>query len=103
MNDEIDKLEGKIVNDIIALEEKIVNDVMKTEKRITTLEKVFLKENERLESKIKDLENELDEMYKMIEQTMPIRKAVLEIEDYLQKKQNGFDAHYLPILTYSRK
>ena len=80
-----------------------MNDIDRLEERIATLEKVFLKENERLESKIKALENELDEMYKTIEQNMPLRKAVLEIEEYLQKKQNGFDAHYFPILTYSRK
>ena len=80
-----------------------MNDIDRLEERIATLEKVFLKENERLESKIKALENELDEAYKMIEQTMQVKKAVLEIEEYLQKKQNGFDAHYFPILTYSRK
>ena len=80
-----------------------MNDIDRLEERIATLEKVFLKENERLESKTKALENELDEAYKMIEQTMQVKKAVLEIEEYLQKKQNGFDAHYFPILTYSRK
>ena len=80
-----------------------MNDIDRLEERIATLEKVFLKENERLESKIKALENELDEVYKMIEQTMQVKKTVLEIEEYLQKKQNGFDAHYFPILTYSRK
>ena len=80
-----------------------MNDIDRLEERIATLEKVFLKENQRLESKTKALENELDEAYKMIEQTMQVKKAVLEIEEYLQKKQNGFDAHYFPILTYSRK
>ena len=80
-----------------------MNDIDRLEERIATLEKVFLKENERLESKIKTLENELDEMYKIIEQSMPLKKAILEIEEYLQRKQNGFDAHYFPILTYSRK
>ena len=54
-----------------------MNDIDRLEERIATLEKVFLKENERLESKIKALE-------------------------YLQRKQNGFDTHYFPILTYSR-
>jgi septation ring formation regulator EzrA len=80
-----------------------MNDIDRLEERIATLEKVFLKENERLESKIKALENELDEMFKMLEQTMQVKKAVLEIEEHLQKKQNGFDAHYFPILTYFRK
>lgn len=80
-----------------------MNDIDRLEERIATLEKVFLKENERLESKIKALENELDEVYKMIEQTMQVKKAVLEIEEYLNKKHNGFEAHYFPILTYSRK
>ena len=80
-----------------------MNDIDRLQERIATLEKVFLKENERLESKIKTLENELDEMYKIIEQSMPLKKAILEIEEYLQRKQNGFDAHYFPILTYSRK
>tara|TARA_Y100000114_G_C11635400_1_gene266517 strand:+ start:382 stop:624 length:243 start_codon:yes stop_codon:yes gene_type:complete len=80
-----------------------MNDIDRLEERIATLEKVFLKENERLESKIKALEIELDEMYKTIEQSMPLRKAVLEIEEYLQRKQNGFDTHYFPTLTYSRK
>lgn len=80
-----------------------MNDIDRLEERIATLEKVFLKENERLESKIKALENELDEVYKMIEQTMQVKKAVLEIEEYLNKKHNGFEAHYFPILTYSKK
>ena len=80
-----------------------MNDIDRLEERIATLEKVFLKENERLESKIKALEIELDEMYKTIEQSIPLKKAILEIEEYLQRKQNGFDTHYFPILTYSRK
>ena len=27
----------------------------------------------------------------------------IEIEEYLNKKHNGFEAHYFPILTYSKK
>jgi len=103
MNDEIDKLEGKIVNDMIALEETIVNDVMKSEEKKQKQIKLLKYKVEVLEQKIEGMEIELDEMYKTIEQSMPLRKAILEIEEYLQKKQNGFDAHYFPILTYSRK
>ena len=65
-------------------------------------EKEMKNKIERLEERIEGLENELDEMFKMIEQTMLVKKAVLEIEDYLNKKQNGFDALYFTTLTYSR-
>ena len=103
MNDEIDKLEGRIVNDMIALEETIVNDVMKSEEKKQNQIKLLKHKVEVLEQRIEGMEIELDEMCKMVEQTMPLRKAILEIEEYLQRKQNGFDAHYFPTLTYSRK
>ena len=65
-------------------------------------EKEMKNKIERLEERIEGLESELDEMFKMIEQTMLVKKAVLEIEDYLNKEQNGFDALYFTTLTYSR-
>jgi peptidoglycan hydrolase CwlO-like protein len=88
MNDEIDKLEGKIVNDIITLEEKIVNDVMKTEERIATLEKVLLEENERLKSKIKGLERQLNEMYVELERTHITSASMREVMEEVAKLAN---------------
>ena len=55
------------------------------------------------EKKIEGLEGDLDDVSQELEQAMRVRKAVLEIEEYLNKKQNGFEAHYFPILTYSKK
>ena len=50
-----------------------MNDIDRLEERIATLENFSLKETERLENKIRVLENELDEVYKMIEQTMQVK------------------------------
>lgn len=58
---------------------------------------------EQLEMKIRGLERDLDDVSEELEQAMRVKKAVLEIEDYLNKKHNGFEAHYFPTLTYSKK
>jgi len=61
------------------------------------------KKIERLEEIIKGLERDLDEVCQELENQYKLRTAVLEIEDYLNKKHNGFEAHYFPTLTYSKK
>ena len=72
-------------------------------KRIAKLEKVFLKENERLEMKIKGLENDLDYLEEQLKDADKITKAIVEIEEYLDKQQKGFEAHFFPTLRYSLK
>ena len=56
-----------------------------------------------MEKKIEGLEGDLDDVSQELEQAMQVKKAVLEIEEYLNKKHNGFEAHYFPTLTYSKK
>jgi archaellum component FlaC len=60
-------------------------------------------EIEKLEERIKGLERDLDEVCQELERQYKLRTAVLEIEDYLNKKNNGFEANYFPTLTYSKK
>ena len=59
--------------------------------------------NEEMKKKIEGLEGDLDDVSQELEQAMQVKKAVLEIEEYLNKKHNGFEAHYFPTLTYSKK
>ena len=63
------------------------NEEMK--KRIAKLEKVFLKETERLEMKIKGLENDLDYLEEQLKDADRIKKAIVEIEEHLNKQQKG--------------
>ena len=72
-------------------------------KRIAKLEKVFLKETERLEMKIKGLENDLDYLEEQLKDADRIKKAIVEIEEHLNKQQKGFESHFFPTLTYFRK
>ena len=80
-------------------EEKNVVDSLSLESQV---KKLTLEVND-LRYKIKGLEKDLDDVSEELEQAMRVKKAVLEIEDYLNKKHNGFEAHYFPTLTYSKK
>ena len=80
-------------------EEKNVVDSLSLESQV---KKLTLEVND-LRYKIKGLEADLDDVSEELEQAMQVKKAVLEIEEYLNKKHNGFEAHYFPILTYSEK
>jgi len=61
-----------------------MNDIDEIEKRLATLEKVFLKENQRLEMKIKGLEKDLDMLFEI--DNAKLARAVCEIQEYLRDK-----------------
>ena len=61
-----------------------MNDIDEIEKRLATLERVFLKENERLEMKIKGLEKDLDMLFEI--DNAKLARAVCEIQEYLRDK-----------------
>ena len=63
-------------------------------KRIEELEKFSLNETKRLEEKIRVLENDLDDMIQEIEDANKVRRAVLEIQEFLTKKANGYDVNF---------
>tara|TARA_B100000886_G_scaffold184059_1_gene126274 strand:+ start:2089 stop:2328 length:240 start_codon:yes stop_codon:yes gene_type:complete len=66
----------------------------KMKKRIEELEKFSLNETKRLEEKIRVLENDLDDMSQEIEDANKVRRAVLEIQEFLTKKANGYDVNF---------
>jgi len=68
------------------------NEEMK--KRIEELEKFSLKETKRLEERIRALENDLDDMSQEIEDANKVRRAVVEIQEFLTKKANGYDVNF---------
>jgi|TARA_B100000282_G_scaffold191188_1_gene139378 CHASE3 domain sensor protein len=68
------------------------NEEMK--KRIEELEKFSLNETKRLEEKIRVLENDLDDMIQEIEDANKVRRAVVEIQEFLTKKANGYDVNF---------
>ena len=61
------------------------------------------KKIEKLEMKIKGLENDLDYLEEQLKDADKITKAILEIEEYLDKQQKGFESQYFPTLRYSLK
>ena len=63
-------------------------------KRIEELEKFSLKETKRLEERIRVLENDLDDMSHEIEDANKVRRAVVEIQEFLTKKANGYDVNF---------
>ncbi len=63
-------------------------------KRIEELEKFSLNETKRLEEKIRVLENDLDDMIQEIEDANKVRRAVVEIQEFLTKKANGYDVNF---------
>lgn len=63
-------------------------------KRIEVLERFSVNETKRLEEKIKVLENDLDDMIQEIEDANKVRRAVVEIQEFLTKKANGYDVNF---------
>ena len=63
-------------------------------KRIEELEKFSLNETKRLEEKIRVMENDLDDMIQEIEDANKVRRAVVEIQEFLTKKANGYDVNF---------
>ena len=55
------------------------------------------KKIEKLEMKIKGLENDLDYLEEQLEDANKIRKAILD------KQQKGFESHFFPTLRYFLK
>tara|TARA_R100001463_G_scaffold1309_6_gene5734 strand:- start:2695 stop:2904 length:210 start_codon:yes stop_codon:yes gene_type:complete len=58
---------------------------------------------EKLEMKIKGLENDLDYLEEQLKEADKITKAIVEIEEHLDKQQKGFESHFFPTLRYSLK
>ena len=63
-------------------------------KRIEVLERFSVNETKRLEEKIRVLENDLDDMIQEIEDANKVRRAVVEIQEFLTKKANGYDVNF---------
>ena len=61
------------------------------------------KKIEKLEMKIKGLENDLDYLEEQLKDADRIKKAIVEIEEHLNKQQKCFESHFFPTLTYIRK
>ena len=61
------------------------------------------KKIEELEMKIKGLENDLDYLEEQLEDANKIRKAIVEIEEHLDKQQKGFESNFFPTLRYFLK
>ena len=61
------------------------------------------KKIEKLEMKIKGLENDLDYLEERLEDADKIRKAIVEIEEHLDKQQKGFESHFFPTIRFSKK
>ena len=60
------------------------------------------KRMEKLEMKIKGLENDLDELEQQLDDTNKLGKAVLEMQEYLAKKSNGYDVDYFPYVKITK-
>lgn len=58
---------------------------------------------EQLEMKIKGLENDLDYLEEQLEDANKIRKAIVEIEEHLDKQQKGFESHFSPTVRFLKK
>ena len=61
------------------------------------------KKIEKLEMKIKGLENDLDYLEEQLEDANKIRKAIVEIEEHLDKQQKGIESNFFPTLRYFLK
>tara|TARA_Y100000114_G_C11613828_1_gene256383 strand:+ start:414 stop:638 length:225 start_codon:yes stop_codon:yes gene_type:complete len=51
-------------------------------------------EIEELQRRIRALENDLDDMSQEIEDANKVRRAVVEIQEFLTKKANGYDVNF---------
>ena len=74
-----------------------MNDIDEIEKRLATLEKVFLKENQRLEMKIKGLEKDLDMLFEI--DNAKLARAVCEIQEYLRDKGDFYPINLIKAPT----
>jgi len=61
------------------------------------------KKIEELEMKIKGLENDLDDMEQQLESANKVKRAVLEIQDFLAKKANGYEVDFHSYLVRLNK
>ena len=61
------------------------------------------KKIEKLEMKIKGLENDLDYLEEQLKDADKLTKAIVEIEEYLDKQQKGFESHFFPTVRFSKK
>ena len=76
-----------------------MNNEDKKEKEIKELKYKI----EVLGQKIEGLENDLDYLEEQLEDANKIRKAIVEIEEHLDKQQKGFESHFFPTLRYFLK
>ena len=61
------------------------------------------KKIEKLEMKIKGLENDLDYLEEQLRDADKITKAIVEIEEYLDKQQKGFESRFFPTVRFLKK
>jgi len=54
------------------------------------------REIEELHNKVRGLNIELDDMEQQLQDANKVGKAVLEIQEFLTKKSNGYDVDYFP-------
>ena len=60
------------------------------------------REIEELQNKVRGLNIELDELEQQLDDTSKVGKAVLEIQEYLAKKSNGYDVDYFPYVKITK-
>ena len=70
------------------------NEIMNMKREIEELQKFNLKETKRLEDRIHVLENDLDDMEQQLESANKVKRAVVEIQEFLTKKANGYDVDF---------
>ena len=58
---------------------------------------------EKLEMKIKGLENDLDDMEQQLESANKVKRAVVEIQDFLTRKSNGYEVDFHSYLVRLNK
>jgi len=61
------------------------------------------KKIEELEMKIKGLENDLDDMEQQLESANKVKRAVVEIQDFLTRKSNGYEVDFHSYLVRLNK
>ena len=60
------------------------------------------REIEELQNKVRGLNIELDEIEQQLQDANKVGKAVLEIQEYLAKKSNGYDVDYFPYVKITK-
>ena len=61
------------------------------------------REIEELQNKVRGLNIELDEMEQQLEDATKVRRAVLEIQEFLTKKSNGYEVDFHSYLVRLNK